>query len=200
MKKLVVLFVVVLVFMSLSADDHAELMEHINQAQRTAGSKNYREAKQELTMALNAISLIQLEILNSYLPSAPAGWTEEEMEGTDLGAFGFGMFAGLSATKRYQNGEKDLYIEIMMDSPMIGTLRMFFDNPMFLKSDPNNKIVTVKGQRALLNYDKNEKSGELSIIIGSSVIAVKGSEGVTSEDLTTFMNRIDIDGISKKLM
>ena len=199
MKKLCIIIVVMAVAALAYADSHSELIEYINSAKSSASAKNYREAKQELQLALQSISEIQLAALQKFLPSAPSGWREEEIEGGDVGAFGFGMLAGLTASKKYYQGEKEIIIEIVTDSPMIGTLKVFFDNPLFLKSDPSSKIVTVNKQKALLKYDKEYLSGELSMIIGMNLITVKGNNGITADELSMFMGKIDLDGINKDL-
>lgn len=66
---------------------------------------------------------------------------------------------------------------------------------------PQGQLVTVKGRRALLEYDKEDKSADLKLVLsGNTALLQVEGRGVTREEVgTVFANALDLDGMEKAL-
>lgn len=196
MKKLIVILFTLLITVSFA--DKNEILENIDAAKSNVNSGNYKEAKSDLQMALNAISRMQFEQMKDYLPKAPSGWTEQEVDAADMSSMGMGLVGGLTVSKSYSKGEKNVSIEIVMDSPLIGTLKMFIENPMMASMNPEIKLVRMHGQKVIVEYKEDTKSGSISLIAGTTLISVNGNN-VTEGELETFMKAIKVKEILANL-
>lgn len=132
------------------------------------------------------------------LPNALDGWTAEDAESTATGA---ALMGGMVSAERNYNKKNDdnganVTITITGDSPALQSYVMMLTNPM-IASSSGGKLKTISGQRALVKYDTDDKSGEITAVINSKyLISVKGNN-VTADDLTNYFKAIDFDAVSK---
>jgi hypothetical protein len=89
-------------------------------------------------------------------------------------------------------------MELMADAgPMLAGLQMVLSNPALVSG--NNRVVTVKGRRALLEYEADAKRGTLQILLNApgALLKVEGN-GVQKADLTDVLaGGADLDAIEK---
>ncbi|MBN1970185.1 MAG: hypothetical protein JXR48_05525 [Candidatus Delongbacteria bacterium] len=198
----VITFLTMIILVSLFADK-AEVIENIKAAQKNVERGDLKEAKSDLQMALSAIEQMQFEKLKEYLPKAPVGWNEEKATGSNMGSLGLGMMAGTTASKNYYKEEGETYrsvnIDLVLNSPLVGTLKMFLNNPAMLSMDPEQKLIRLSdGRKVLMKYNADDMSGEISIIADTSVITINGSM-VDEDTLKMFANMIKVDEILNNL-
>ena len=87
-------------------------------------------------------------------------------------------------------------VEIVSDSPVLQSVLVMINNPMFAGAG-GGKLETVKGQRAIIKYEKSKTSGELYIVVASRfVVTIKGRQ-VTKEELLAFAEIMDYRVLEK---
>lgn len=182
---------------SLAQTGQDEVKECLKRAQELYDQGKYSEAISELQFAISAIQDKQASGYQTVLPEAPAGWQAGEIETNKVpGAI---MGGGVMISRNYTNGQgASVTITVMGESPTVSSLLMMASNPMFMGA--GNRMVRIKGNKAIEEWHPDTKSGQLSVIIGSkAVVTVEGS-GLASKDvLFQFANLVDYDKI-KKLM
>ena len=165
-------------------------------AKTAYGEKKYGKALQDLNLLVKELGRLRMESLKTTLPAAPAGWTAEDVEG-DASAMGLAVFGGgISVKRTYRKGdETQVTVTLTADSPMVAGFAAMF------QFAPQGQVVTVKGRRALLEVDKDDKSADLKLLLNgnTSLLQVEG-RSVTREDVgTLFANALDLDGMEKAL-
>ena len=87
-------------------------------------------------------------------------------------------------------------MEIVSDSPVLQSVLMMVNNPMFAGAG-GGKLETLKGQRAIIKYDSGKKTGDLYVVVASRfVITIKGRPG-RQEDLLAYGEAIDYRALEK---
>ncbi len=173
-----------------------EVKDYLKRAQELYDQKNYSEAISELQFAISKIQDLQAEGYQTVLPEPPQGWTASEIQTNKMpGAI---MGGGVTLTRSYSNDRgESIEITVMGESPAVSSILMMASNPMFLGG---NKLVRVKGNKAIEEWHDQDKSGTLSIIVGSKcIVTVEGSSLEAKDTLYQFANLVDYDKI-KKLM
>lgn len=161
--------------------------------------KRYGKAMSDLQLVVAEVGRLRGEALKAKLPAAPKDWTAGEAEIETGGALA--MLGGGSIVKRsYTKGDATAEVQIVADAgPLLAGVQMLMSNPALVQG--NYRIVTIKGRRALLEWDEGEKRGELTIVPGSASSMVKvEARGVSKAELTdTFGGALDLDGIEKAI-
>jgi len=179
--------------LTLRADDVTDWIEE--------GLKAYRagdlpEAAQNLEYAAQLIRQQKGDKLSEALPAGPSGWTRTEVGGTAAGTAMFGGGTGASATyeRQSRSGEEwsTVTITIATDNPMLGAMLGMFANPMLLSSQ-GRRLVKVGGEKASLEFDAEERSGELSIVVAQKVLVTVSGSGLSEEELRAFAEAVDFD-------
>ncbi len=167
-------------------------------AKAAYGEKKYGKALQDLNLLVKELGRLRMESLKTTLPGAPAGWTAEDVEG-DSSAQGFAFFGGgISVKRTYRKGdETQVTVTLTADSPMAAAF-----SGMLQFVPQGSQVVTVKGRRAVLKFDKEDKSADLTLVIsGNTALLQVEGRGVTREDVgTVFANALDLDGMEKALL
>ena len=190
--RIVLALTIVLCSQSLRAEDNvlATIKEAIKQYQ--AG--DYTGASSNLDYASQLVRQQKSEKMKRLLPEPPAGWQAGEASAQALGAAILG--GGVTVSCDYTKGSSTVSVEIVSDSPVLQSVLVMINNPMFAGAS-GGKLETVKGQRAIIKYENNKKSGELYIVVSSRfVITIKGRQ-VAREDLLTFAENMDYRGLEK---
>jgi hypothetical protein len=161
--------------------------------------KRYGKALSDLQLVVAEVGRMRGEALKVKLPEAPAGWTAAEAEIESGGALAL-MGGGTMVKRSYTKGDASVDLQVITDAgPLLAGVNMLLANPALVQG--NYRIVTIKGRRALLEYDAGAKRGELSILPGnaSGLVKVDG-RGVSKADLTDlFGGALDLDGIEKTI-
>ncbi len=171
--------------------------DSIDAARKAYEAGRYSEAIKELDFAAQLIRQKKAKQLEEVFPAPLSGWQAQKPRVQVAGRAFLG--GGISAQRAYTKNEARVQIEITMNNPMLQTFLGLIGNPMFV--GPNQQLVRVQGEPALLKYDPSAKSGELSLALERKVfISVRGS-GIDSQDvLLSYANRINFQKLREVLL
>jgi hypothetical protein len=169
-------------------------------AKASFAEKRYGKCWSDLQLVVAEVGRMRMESLKALMPGGPTGWTPSEAEGDNAAGFAF-LAAGTHVRRVSTRGDDGrIEMELWADAPaVLAGLTMFLSNPAFVPA--GSKIVTIKGRRALLEYRKDDKSGKLSIVLGTpgSLLQVE-ARGVTNAELAdTIPASFDLDAIEKAI-
>ncbi len=185
--------------LTLFAED-LDLPKLLDSVKSNVQEKRYGKALADLQLVVGEVGRLRMESLKGVLPKPPEGWTAGEPEGEVGGALAM-MGGGTQVKRQYHKGEDvSVDVELIADAgPWLAALQAMLTNPYAVQG--NNQVVTVKQRRALLEYDKNEKSGTLQIMLNSpnSLLKLQG-HGVAKADLVDVLGgAVDFDALEKAL-
>ena len=169
----------------------------IDSAKASVGEKHYGKALGDLNLAVGELARLRMEALKLLVPNGPEGWKGEEIEGQT--GVALGMLPSMTTIKRrWAKGE-----ETSVELEMYADAQSFFAAfQMQLTFTPaGSQVVMIKGRKAVLELNKEEKSGSLTIFLNAtnSVIKLQG-RGVTKADLVDAIGgAFDLDAIEKTI-
>jgi hypothetical protein len=170
------------------------VLDTIKEATRQYASGDYTAAAANLDYAAQLVRQQKSERMKAMLPEPLSGWQGKEASAQALGAAILG--GGVTVSREYQKETSTVAIEIVSDSPVLQSVLMMLNSPMFAGAG-GGKLETVKGQRAVLKYDNEKKSGELFVVVASRfVVTVKGRPA-TKEELLAYGEAIDYQILEK---
>jgi hypothetical protein len=176
----------------LRADDN--VLSTIKEAARQYEAGDYTGAASNLDYAAQLVRQQKSERMKSLLPAPLSGWEGKEASAQALGAAILG--GGVTVSRDYKKGNSSISVEIVSDSPVLQSVLMMVNNPMFAGAG-GGKLETLKGQRAISKYDSSKKTGELYIVVASRfVVTIKGRQ-VAREDLLAYGEAIDYQALEK---
>jgi hypothetical protein len=171
-----------------------EILGQIEEAIVLYKQGDYAGAASGLDFAATQIRQLQAGRVSEALPEPLTGWKAAEAETAAMSGAMFG--GGITAERSYVKDDAQVDIQIVGEAPMLQAVLMMFNNPMMM-SGSGKKLTRIKSQKAALEYDKDDQSGEIIIVVQNSVmVTVKGSD-VSQEDLRAYADAIDYDLISK---
>lgn len=186
------LLVLVLHAAVIRADDN--VLSTIREATRQYESGDYTGAASNLDYAAQLVRQQKSERMKSLLPEPLSGWEGKETNAQALGAAILG--GGITVSRDYRRGNSSLSVEIVSDSPVLQSVLMMVNNPVFAGAG-GGKLENLKGQRAILKFDSGRKSGELYVVVdGRFVITIKGRQ-VAREDLIGYGEAINYAMLEK---
>jgi len=176
----------------LRAEDN--VLSAIKEATRQYETGDYTGAASNLDYAAQLVRQQKSERMKALLPKPLSGWEGEEASAQALGAAILG--GGVTVSRDYKKGGSAVSVEIVSDSPVLQSVLMMVNNPMFAGAG-GGKLETLKGQRAILKYDSAKKSGELYVVVASRfVVTIKGRQ-IAREDLLAYGEAIDYQALEK---
>ncbi len=168
------------------ADDN--VLSTIREATRQYEAGDYTAAASNLDYAAQLVRQQKSERMKALLPEPLSGWEGKEANAQALGAAILG--GGVTVSRDYKRGTSSLSVEIVSDSPVLQSVLMMVNNPVFAGAG-GGKLETLKGQRAILKFDSGKKSGDLYVVVdGRFVITIKGRQ-VAREDLIAYGEAIN---------
>ncbi len=168
------------------ADDN--VLSTIREATRQYEAGDYTAAASNLDYAAQLVRQQKSERMKALLPEPLSGWEGKEANAQALGAAILG--GGVTVSRDYKRGTSSLSVEIVSDSPVLQSVLMMVNNPVFAGAG-GGKLETLKGQRAILKFDSGKKSGDLYVVVdGRFVITIKGRQ-VAREDLIAYSEAIN---------
>lgn len=189
MKRLFVLSYVLLTAVpGLVTATEDDVVTSINEGLEFYQDGEYAEAVSSLNYAVQLIQQKKGETLGSLLPDALDGWKASEAESQSAGAAMFG--GGVTAEREYTKGNSRISVQIVTDSPMLQSIMMMFSNPMFATAD-GGKMVRVGKQKAIVRYQKADRSGELQMVVDNRFLITVDGDDVTNEELLEYAKAID---------
>lgn len=209
MKKLLLSAVLGMFSMSLFAQGQAET--YINEALNNVKAKQYKAAQLSLQDAINEInSYIAQEVL-AQLPAEIDGLKAQISDDQSNSAAMAFMGGGTTITRKYEGADsrKNAEVSIVANSPLVGTMTALMGNPM-MSNSANQKSIRVGTRRGILKKDINTEyddngtekqvtNYELQVILGQTLVTVKGQGFETEQAFTAFYQKIDFEKIAKTL-
>ena len=176
---------------SLMADD---VIKTIEEAVNQYKSGDLAGAVSNLDYASQLIRQKKSEVMKNLLPEPLKGWEADAPTAQAIGTAVFG--GGITVTREYTAKQSRVTIDIISDSPVLQSLVMMINNPMVAGAS-GGKLVTVNGQRAIVQYDEASRSGDVNIVVANRfMVTVKGQK-VDREDLLAYANAVDFETLSK---
>jgi hypothetical protein len=175
---------------------HAEdnVLSTIKEATRQYEAGDFTGAASNLDYAAQLVRQHKSERMKAMLPEPLAGWEGKDASAQALGSAILG--GGVTVSREYKKGASTVSIEIVSDSPVLQSVLMMVNNPMFAGAG-GGKLETVKGQRAILKYDAGKKTGELFVVVASRfVVTIKGRPAAR-EELLAYGEAIDYRVLEK---
>jgi hypothetical protein len=190
MKKLFIIATfIALPLLALQAQD---MDARLNTAKSEYKSGNYENARFELQQALMEINQAVGRDILQMLPDNLAGMDKIEDQDNVTGVSN-NMFGGLFVNRYYKDENRNASVEIVGDSPMIGSLNVLLNMPNFMVSDPNQKRIKVDGQKALLTKSEDSEGGvnyQVQMIFSSTLFTLN-CFGIDSEnEVLAMLDRI----------
>ncbi len=179
-------------FSPLRADD---ITDSIDSGKAAYEAGNYSEAITSLDYASQLIRQKKGTDLKAYLPDAPKDWTAEAAEREAAGSSLFG--GGITASRRYTNGDKTVTIKIMSDSPILQATMMMLDNSQFLPTGDGVEQLVVKGQKAILTLNTGDTNGDIKTVVDRRYLVEISGSGIERADLMLFAKAFDYSKLSK---
>lgn len=126
----------------------------------------------------------------AFLLPAVNGWTSLKAEKQDAGILG-----GTSAWRRsYENKDKSIKAELILDSPMVAQLTPLLTNPTIAQG-AGFEIRRVDGKEALVK--KTGEGGELNVWIGSGILFKLTSPNLKENEMVIFAKNFDFKEMAK---
>ena len=164
------------------------VLSTIKEATRQYQAGDYSGSASNLDYASQLIRQKKSEKMKDLLPEPLPGWDGKEASAQALGAAELG--GGVTVSRDYTRGASTISVEIVSDSPVLQSVLMMLNNPVFAGAG-GGRLETVKGNRSVLKFDSGKKSGELYIVVASRfVVTVKGRQ-VAREDLLAYGEAMD---------
>lgn len=179
---------------SASAD---EIVDQIEAGKSYYAEGDYASAVTEFEFALNAVRTKLSMLFIATMPAAPALWLAEEaaVEG-GAALFGGGMM--ISRSYHEQKGLGKVRAELVVDSPMVQAFSAVLNNPIMVANEPQIERVRLGKMNALLNWNPDERSGDISLSLGGRVLAkLEGDDLRDKSILIDLMKSWDLDAVKE---
>lgn len=155
---------------------------------------DYAGAASNLDYAAQLVRQKKSEKMKDLLPNALPGWQAGEASAQAVGAAVLG--GGVTVSRDYTKGQGSVSIEIVADSPVLQSVLMMINNPMFAGAG-GGKLETVKRQRAVVKYDNSKKSGDIYVVIGGRFLVTIKGDNVEREAMVEFAKAIDYQALER---
>jgi hypothetical protein len=190
------LFVVVacLPGLAMAAGDKDDVLTTIEEAVKQYKAGEFAGAASNLDYASQLVRQKKSEHMKDLLPEPLDGWEAQPASAQTLGTAVFG--GGVTVSRDYTRGDAKVSIEIVSDSPVLQSVMMMLNNPMFAGAS-GGTLKMIKDQRAIIKYDTTAKSGEINIVVANRfMVTVKGHH-VDQADLIDYAEAIDFVNLAK---
>lgn len=174
--------------LTLSMVVHADdIKEAMNTAAKHYEAGELSQAIAQLDYASTLIRQQKGEQVKQVFPPAPAGWEAQDAESEVAGAAMFG--GGITATRSYYNGEQNIEIQLMMDSPMLQAFSMMLSNPSMIAMS-GGKLTKIQGLQAVQKADGN--SLEIQFVTKTGAMITISGDTASQKTMLELANAIDL--------
>ncbi len=171
-----------------------DVLDVINEAVKQYKSGDFTGSAGNLDYASQLVRQKKSEKMKDLLPEPIDGWQAMNANSQAVGSAIFG--GGVTVSREYKKNNSRISIEIISDSPVLQSVMMMINNPMFAGAS-GGKLETINEQRAIVKYKSDSRAGEINIIIsGKFMITVKGQD-VDRDDLLAYAQKINFHNLSK---
>jgi hypothetical protein len=189
LKRMAAMIVMALLVCTASAGAD-EVLDEINDAISSYKSGDYSTAVSALEFAAQQIRQMQAGDLTKALPEPLPGWEADEAESAAMGGAMLG--GAVAASREYHKGDSSVSVNITGESPALQAVLMMVENSMML-SMSGKKVKKIKSHKAIIEYDKGDKSGEITMVVKKSVMVSISGYDVSLEDMMAYAEALDFD-------
>jgi hypothetical protein len=153
-------------------------------------------------MAINEVNMILGKQLLANLPLQIGNMksdTADDVNGSGLPVDAPG--SGLTVSREYNGtNDKSATVSITSNTAAASSANMVIGNPSMIdQAETGEKVVSVGEYKGVLTWDDEDKSGDIQIPIGNSVVSVDADDFESGEAIVSFASKIDINQIKKLL-
>jgi len=171
-----------------------DIIGTIEQAVRQYRANDFAGAISNLDYAAQLIRQKKSERMKALLPEPLTGWQAKPASAKSLGAAVFG--GGSTVSRDYFTASSAVSVEIVSDSPVLQSIIMMLNNPLFAGASGGN-LQTVKQQRAMFKYNEHDRSGEINIVVaGRFIVTVKG-RAVDQAIMLRYAEAMDFEALAR---
>lgn len=185
MKKIAAAFVLLAGSGGLAVAD--EVNDTVADALKAYEGKEFSQAVELLDYASQLIRQQKGAQLESVLPAPLDGWEAEKASSNAAAGAMFG--GGVTAERKYKNGNKRVTVSLVTDSPMVQSMMALYRNPMFASAG-GGKVKRIHGETAVVKYESDKSRGEVTVVIGNVLLSVKGK--ASEDELFAFMENVNV--------
>ncbi|WPD24792.1 MAG: hypothetical protein SD837_09545 [Candidatus Electrothrix scaldis] len=179
----------------LAQEDPDDILTTVNEAVKQYKLGDFSGAISNLDYATQLIRQKRSERMKALLPEPLSGWQAKPATAQALGTAVFG--GGVTVSRDYFTEKgASLSIEMVSDSPVLQSIMTMLNNPMFAGA-AGGMIKTIKRQRAIIKYDKDDRKGEVDIVVASRFMVTVKGQGVERDTLLKFAESVDFSALSK---
>lgn len=164
------------------ADD---VTDAIAQATTLYNDGQTQQAVTQLEFAAQLIRQQRGNDLAAFLPEPLDGWTAQAASANSAGAAMFG--GGTTVERNYTQGNSNITVRIVTDSPLLSSMLMMFSNPMLMAAQ-GGTLQMIGGQQAVVKPD-----GVTMVVQNTYLIQVDGN--ATQDLFVAYANAIDYAGL-----
>lgn len=176
-----------------------EVLKHVNEGVENYKAGKHQEAINSLNFAVGLIREKQGGDLAAALPPPMPGWKSEDTAAA--GAAMAMMGGGATLERKFTKGSERVEIMIMTNSPMLQGFMMMMSNPAMLAGNPNSKLTTIKGQKAVEERNEASKTGKITLVLmNSMLITAEGRQLEDPETLRKYAEAVDYGKLKQFLM
>ena len=171
-----------------------DVLTTIDQAVKQYKGGDFAGAASNLDYAAQLIRQKKSEKMKDLLPEPLSGWQAGEADSQAIGTAVFG--GGVTVSRKYTKESSSIDIEIVSDSPVLQSVMMMLNNPMFAGASGGN-LKTIKGQRAIIKYNGANRSGDISIVVAGRFMVTINGRQVDQADLAAYAEAINYQELMK---
>lgn len=176
-----------------------EFDKSLASAKSAYSSGNLEDTRFNLENALREVDVAIGKEVMKVLPTTlgTLAFNSKEDNVTGMSA----SFAGLYVHRTYGTAQdKNAYIDIVSDSPMMAGISAILSMPMIMNSGDNNqKVIKVQGYKTLLTKQADENGQvtgyDVQTPFGNSMLTLHYSGNITEAEITKLANSIPLEKI-----
>ena len=172
-----------------------QVLSTIEEAVNQYNKGDFDGAASNLDYAAQLIRQKKSDALKEVFPEPIEGWQAEPATSQATGTAAFGR--SISVSRTYQRNSSKVTIDIVSDSPVMQSLLMMLNNPVFAGAG-GAELETFNSHKGIIQYNETNKSGDINIVVDDQfMVTVKGQE-VGSEDLLAYAKAVKYSYLTKK--
>ena len=176
-----------------------DVTQQIKDAETAQAAGNFSEARYSIQQALLGVELQLGKAILKSLPATVAGLakdtTEDKVVSTQWG------WANLTIQSVYKKDDKQFSVTVGNNSVYGPMMNIYFSGNYTQSNGQTQdfKQIKVKGNKAVIKFDKNDGYAVLVQIGQSGLITFEGINFANEQEMMSAVNAIDVDGIKKML-
>jgi len=185
---------------ALAEDVKDEAIKSLETAKGFVEKSNYNKAIEEINYALAKLNELAAEGLLSFVPDPPAGYelVDKSSEGIGQGVAVIGNAGAKGSYSGKDGGSLELNIVIGGMAGQMGSLAAF--GAMFAGAGQNAgmKTIRIQGYTGTLQYDQQNRSGNLMIQVGDKTsVQIEGSDIGSADDMQKLAEKMDLAALDQ---